>query len=212
MCFGEIAAGEGLARGGEVVVQGSSGCAANWDNPLLRALAEDSQQFAFGDEAVEAELTEFAHAQAAAVHHLEHRAVAQGDGIIVLDGVQHPERLLFRKDTRKDLRLFRRIHQRRGIDGQAMAFLQKAEERSNCGSPPGTRRTAAPLLSFVGEEVDDVVTTDIRGGSDRATLQVVGEQPEVLSVPRAGVRAQSAFELRGGEKVLDVRFERGSHR
>ena len=106
--YRKIAFSEHVARRGEIGRQRPSSGLAYRNDALLRALAENAKKLAVGHYVLDLHAADLAHAKPAAVHDLEHCAVAQVAGISSVNLVYHPESLFLGKDTREHLTLLRR--------------------------------------------------------------------------------------------------------
>ena len=93
----EIAARKRFTRAAQIRDKSASRPAADRHQPLFRALAENAQKLPFGDDRVELQIANLAYPQSAAVHDLEHRAIAQILRLVLHDRIQKREDFRFRK-------------------------------------------------------------------------------------------------------------------
>ena len=181
--------------------------AAERHDALLRPLADDTQELAVGDDVLQLQGAELAHAQSRAVQNLQHRPVAPLARRIALHCLQHREDLLLREDPRQDLRLPRRVQEFGRVARHETPRLQVAEELADRRRAAEPRRAGVAPLPLVREEGDDVVARD--GGSLPLAVrrEEARERAQVVPVGGRRVRALPLLERDGREERVDVRAE-----
>ena len=202
---GKVTFRKHIARGGEIRSERPSRGLANRDNALFRALAENAKKLAVGHYVLDFHATDLTNAKPAAVHDLEHSAVAQVAGISSVDLVYHPESLFFGKDARENLPLLRRVEKRGGVTPYVAPLLEELEEHPNRRSAPRPRRGLAAARPLLAEETRNVLALDVGRGGYAALFQVFRKEPQIPRVCRAGVLGHRPLEAERPDKGLDVR-------
>ena len=164
-----------------------------------------AKKLAVGHYVLDLHSANLAHAQSAAVHHLEHRAVAQVAGIGSIDLVYHPESLFLGKDAGEYLPLLRRVEKRGRVSLYVAPLPEELEEHPNRRSAPRTRRGLAPARPLLAEKSRYVFALDVRRGGYAALFQVFRKEPQIPRVCRAGVLGHRPLKAERPDKGLDVR-------
>ena len=194
-----------VAGRGEIRRERPSRGLAYRDDTLFRALAENAKKLAVSNYVLDLHTADLANAKPAAVHYLEHSAVAQIAGISSVDLVYHPESLFLGKDPGKHLPLLRRVEKRGGISFYVAPLLEELEEHPNRRSAPRPRRGLAPARPLLSKKTRYILALDVGRGGYAALFQVFRKEPQIPRVCRAGILGHRPLEAERPDKGLDVR-------
>ena len=204
---GEVALGEHVPRRRKIRDERAASRPSDRDDALLGALPDDPQKLAVCDDVLRLHCAELAHAQPAAVHHLEHRAVPQVSGVGSVHLVQHPESLFFRKDARQRLRLLRRFEKLCRVLGDEASLPQELEEHLYRSRAASARGGLPPFRPLFAEKPRYVLALDVTRGGYATLLKVLRKKPEVAGIRRAGVLRHRPLVSERADELVDVRVD-----
>ncbi len=194
----------------EVGVDRLRGRRADGHDPLLGALAAGAQDADLEVDVGRLEVDRLRGAQAAGVHQLEQRAVAQGGGLGAAGLVEQLGDLVAAEHVRQAAALLGRAQVGGRVGLEDVLAAQVAIERAQAGDLALERRRRDRRLLAVarGEAGDEARQVGVRDRERVAAVQVVAELEQVAAVGLERVARQAALELEVGEEVQDEVLER----
>ena len=199
-----LAAQDGAASLGQIALQPVPRLGTEGHEPLLGALARDAQHAFVQAHLHRRQPDQLAHAQAAGVDQLQHRAVAQAERG---GHVRRPEQgldLRFRQRLGHAQRLARGQQLQRRIGGRQVFAQGPAVEALEHAEPPvrGAGTGAGVSFADVAEQVD---LGGLHQRQPAVRRQPAGEAAQVTPIGRQRQRRQSVLEPQGIEETVDQR-------
>ena len=201
------AAGLGAAQVGaavhEVVLQAAQGAAHERHHALLAALALHADQAVVEQQARKAQAGELAHAQAAAVEHLEHGVVAQARGREREGLVEQAAHLRHREGLWQALGALGQRHAADGVGVCDALAHAKAVEALGCGHVAVGAAGGIAALDEVAQVVGDVAALQLPKGVQPAGVQKAQVVGEVAAVGVDGGLREAPLDRQVDEEVIE---------
>ena len=192
----------------DVLEEDFQAAVADGHEPFLAAFADDAQEAVVAVDIADLQSDEFRDAQAAAVHHLDHRFVAMAGGLAEVDAVDHLLDFLIGKHFGEMTAQGGRGDEHGWVGLGDFLLDEIAPKRLQPGEDAGLRGRPDVHVVEVGEEILDVALFDVidccrDGVHTVSTIKVLQKQVDVMAIGLHAVIGQRKLQPQVVGKVLD---------